>query len=511
MATVSNIRPERQKPDLAAGQRELLNALPFPAALLDNASLVAAANAQWLDAYPASMPGTVLEDTFGDTLSAPQGLLAGVVETLSGARRSFSREAGRYRFTVSACARGALILREDVSPNHHAATQPQEQRMETVGRLAGGVAHDFANILTLIAGYGELLLNRIGNQDPLRPELEEIREAANRGARLTSQLLDFTRGLPPRPQPIGLNAIAASIERMLRPIIGEQFELRTSLVPNLREVVADPGQMEQVIMNLILNARDAMPRGGRICIETCNSLLDDEMARAHAMAPGPCVILSISDTGQGIEAAVLPHVFEPFFTTKEKGKGTGLGLSTVHRIVQESGGDIWVESEPGCGATFFICLPCTPQRAKTPAITVDAPIPARPRSSGGETILLVEDEEGVRRLLAHILRKYGYQVLEAGDGEEALQVFEQQAPRIQLVLTDIVMPRMNGRELAERLIEKRPETRLIFMSGYTDDTLVQNGVLGPGLSFLQKPLRPEVLAAKLREALDSPALPFNPR
>jgi signal transduction histidine kinase len=510
VATVSNIRPERQKPDSAAGQREFLNALPFPAALLDDASLVAAANAHWLDAYPASMPGAALEDTFGDTHPAPQGLLVAIAETLSGARRSFSRETGRYRFTVSACARGALILREDLSPYPDTAAQPQEQRMETVGRLAGGVAHDFANILTLIAGYGELLLNRIGNQDPLRPELEEIREAANRGARLTSQLLDFTRGLPPQLQPISLNAITAAIERMLRPIIGEQFELRTSLLPNLGKVVADPGQMEQVMMNLILNARDAMPRGGRICIETSNGVLDEETARDHCMAPGPCVILSISDTGQGIEASALPHVFEPFFTTKEKGKGTGLGLSTVHRIILESGGDVWVESEPGCGATFFICLPSVRQPSKAPAVTVDTAIPA-PHSAGGETILLVEDEDGVRRLLAHILHKYGYHVLEASDGEEALQIFERQASEIQLVLTDIVMPRMSGRELAERLIEKRRNTRLIFMSGYTGDTLVQNGELGPGLSFLQKPLRPEVLAGKLREALDSPALPFNPR
>jgi len=263
-------------------------------------------------------------------------------------------------------------------------------------------------------------------------------------------------------------------------------------------VLCDPGQMEQVIMNLILNARDAMPTGGSIRVETTNTELGERVAREHSIRPGPCVMLSITDNGLGIDPETMAHIFEPFFTTKECGKGTGLGLSTVNRIVKESGGDIWVHSDPGAGATFTICLPSAPNGSDT------ASVAAGPRVSavGSETLLLVEDEEGVRKLLTHVLQKRGYTVVAASDGEEALRIFERRGSEIHLVLTDMVMPRMGGRTLGARLRELRPDLKIIYMSGYTDDVLVRTGALGPGMSFLQKPLRPEVLAAKVRETLD---------
>jgi CheY-like chemotaxis protein len=371
--------------------------------------------------------------------------------------------------------------------------------METVGRLVGGVAHDFANLLTLIAGYSDILLNRLHPADPIRPELDEIRKAANRGARLTAQLLGFTRGQSVEPQPLNLNTVVGELQRMLGLVIGEHVKLDTELSPDLSMVVADPGQMEQVIMNLILNARDAMPEGGRIRIVTSNCEIGEAVAREHGLRAGDCVTLSISDSGHGIDPEAMAHIFEPFFTTKDKGKGTGLGLSTVYRIIKETGGDVWAHSAPGQGATFTICLPVA-SHAKDSNTSV---APPRVQTSGSETLLLVEDEDGVRRLLTHVLHKRGYKVIEACDGQEALRIFERRAEEIQLVLTDMVMPQMGGRQLGERLRELAPALKIIYMSGYTDDVLVRTGALGPGMSFLQKPLRPETLAAKVRETLDA--------
>jgi two-component system, cell cycle sensor histidine kinase and response regulator CckA len=379
------------------------------------------------------------------------------------------------------------------------AREPESERMETVGRLVGAVAHDFANILTLIAGYSDMALNRVGERDPLRPELDEIRKAANRGARLTAQLLGFTRGQGVQPRPLDLNLVVRDIERMLHLIIGECVELHLDLCPTLQKVMADPGQMEQVVMNLVLNARDAITNGGRIRIETADGEIGEAMALDHGMAPGPCVTLSISDNGHGVPPEAMAHLFEPFFTTKEPGKGTGLGLSTVHRIVKESGGDIQVRSTPGNGATFTVWLP----RAAQEGHHTDAAGVPDTASAGSETLLVVEDEDGVRRLLTHILRRRGYEVLEAANGEEALDLFKKRSAEISLVLTDMVMPHMGGRQLGEVLQRIRPGLKIIYMSGYTDDVLVRTGALGPGMSFLQKPLRPEVLATKVREALDS--------
>jgi nitrogen-specific signal transduction histidine kinase/CheY-like chemotaxis protein len=409
------------------------------------------------------------------------------------------------RATISAHPEGVLILDQEICGD--SVPRVQAQKMETVGRLVSGVAHDFANLITLIAGYSDMLLSRIGEKDPLRSELEEIRKAANRGSRLTAQLLGFTRGDSVHPRPLDLNSLVTDVQRMLRPIIGEHLEMHVSLGPATGKVVADPGQMEQVLMNLILNARDAMPGGGRIHIETATAVMADGEAEGHGVKPGPYALLSITDTGHGIAPDAMERIFQPFFTTKEKGKGTGIGLSTVLTIVKESGGDIWVRSLPGQGATFTLCLPLVKQyaaEAKEPAATL------RSAPSGTETVLLVEDEDGVRRLLAHVLQRRGYRVLEACDGEDALRIFEERPGQIQLVLTDMVMPKVGGRELGEKLRRANPGLPIIYMSGYTDDVLVRTGALGPGMLFLEKPLRPEVLAAKVRETLDSSLRPFNP-
>ena len=495
MAARSEVRLDSKSADPAPLRAIPIDSLPFPAALLDAAGAITAANSAWLALYPQAAP-------------FDSALAAAIRQTLDESHQSFDQLIAGRRWTIAPSGSGAVILSQPPpAAADDAASRTQSEKMETVGRMVGGVVHDFANLVTLIAGYGDILLNRIGAKDPLRPELEEIAKAANRGARLTAQLLGFTRGQLAQPRAIDLNAIVLDIQRMLRPIIGEYLELEIALGTDVGRVVADPGQMEQVIMNLILNARDAMPQGGRIRIETAGCELDAETAQLHGMQAGPGVLFTISDTGHGIDAAALSRVFEPFFTTKEKGKGTGLGLHTVHRIIKESGGDIWVRSEPGSGATFSICLPRTREGAESG----DTRGSERQAAAGRETVLLVEDEEGVRRLLTQVLRKRGYQVIEACNAEEALSIFADRMDGIHLVLTDMVMPGLSGRELAVRLREIGPKLRIVFMSGYTDDVLMRTGALSPGMSFLQKPLRPDVLAACIREALDSPVLPFNPR
>jgi two-component system, cell cycle sensor histidine kinase and response regulator CckA len=383
----------------------------------------------------------------------------------------------------------------------------QRERLEAIGRLASGVAHDFANLVTLISGYSEMVLQRMHPHDAWRAELEEIRKAADRGARLTTQLLGFTRSDSVRPQLLDLNQVIYDMERMLRHIIGENIELRTECSPDLGMVAADPGQIEQVIVNLILNARDAMPAGGSIEIMTRPA--DDaeaETVERHGVRTGPCVFLIVSDTGHGIAPEAMDHVFKPFFTTKERGSGTGLGLSTVHNIVRQSGGAVWVTSTPGKGATFTVCLP------RAEAAIGPAPAPGAAKSyTGDETILLVEDDASVRQLLARVLRDRGYAVLEACHSADAIAIFEKCGPKIHLLLTDLVMPGMSGLELTNRLRGMRPQLKILCMSGYTEEVLVHNGSLNPGMPFLRKPLRPDALAAGVREALDSPTLPFDPR
>jgi PAS domain S-box-containing protein len=374
----------------------------------------------------------------------------------------------------------------------------QSQRMEAVGRLAGGVAHDFNNLLTIISGYGELLAAQIDAGSPARRDLDEIIHAGRRAASLTRQLLAFSRRQILQLKVLSLNTIVADLDKMLRRLIGEDVELRTVLDPALGLTKADPTQVEQVIMNLAVNARDAMPRGGSLVIETRNADLDENYARNHAdVQPGRYVMLSVSDNGVGMSGETRNHIFEPFFTTKARDKGTGLGLSTVYGIVKQSGGSIFVYSEPGHGTTFKIYLPRADEQS--PARKPDS---ARPAARGTETILVVEDEGGVRMLIRAILEVNGYRVLEAARGREALDILAQNPSAVALMITDVVMPEMSGRELAERARTAAPDMKVLFISGYTDEAIVQHGVLRPGIPFLQKPFTHEALAQKIRSLLD---------
>jgi PAS domain S-box-containing protein len=395
----------------------------------------------------------------------------------------------------------ALAMAHDVTKRKSVETQLlQAQKMEAVGRLAGGIAHDFNNLLTVILGSSDLLLEGLRVDHQSRADLEDIQKAGQRAAALTRQLLAFSRQQVLAPQVLDLNALIADLEKMLRRLIGEDIEFRTVLAPDLGAVRADPGQLEQVIMNLAVNARDAMPHGGKLTVETVNADLDDAYAQAHVpLVAGRYAMLAVSDTGIGMDTQVKAHIFEPFFTTKDKGQGTGLGLATVYGIVKQTDGYIWVYSEPGQGSSFKIYLPRVAAAPEPPA-----PKPLAPASlAGSETVLLAEDEEAVRNFTRRVLAAHGYTVLTAADGQEALHVAEQHAGPIHLLLTDVVMPNMGGRELAERLVAARHEMKVLYLSGYTDDAIVHHGVLEPGIAFLQKPFTLQGLARKLRDVLDA--------
>jgi len=374
------------------------------------------------------------------------------------------------------------------------------QKLEGIGRLAGGIAHDFNNLLTAIGGHSELLLNSLESTSPLRWEIDEIRKAGERAAALTRQLLAFSRKQILEPRILDLNSAVANTEKLLRRLIGEDVDLVTLMASDLKPVKADPGQIEQVIINLAINARDAMPKGGKLTIETANVEVDDAYVQSHGIVQaGHYVVLAVSDNGCGMNQEVQSHIFEPFFTTKEPGKGTGLGLSTVYGIVKQSGGYIWVYSEPESGTSFKIYLPQVEGEVELTAPVSVAPEAAR----GGETILVAEDEDVVRRLILTVLGKQGYTVIEAMDGDEALQISAQHPGKIELLLTDTVMPRMSGPILSQRLKTARPETKVLYMSGYTNDAVVLHDMLESGVAFLQKPFRPDDLARKVREVLDS--------
>ncbi len=380
----------------------------------------------------------------------------------------------------------------------------QAQKMEAIGRLAGGVAHDFNNLLTTIMGYGQLLSRRLGEDGPLRTYAEDILKAAERAASLTRQLLAFSRKQVLAPRVVDLNVIVANMDRMLRRVIGEDIELLAVGGAGLGRVNADPGQIEQVIMNLVVNARDAMPAGGRLTIEATNVDVDEVYAGSHPMmSRGPYVMLAVTDTGCGMDEATQARVFEPFFTTKELGKGTGLGLSMVYGIVKQSGGFIWVYSEVGKGTTFKIYLP----RVELPAEALDESLAGEAAPRGTETILLVEDDDLVRELAKDILRDHGYGVMDAPHAREAIRLCEEHSGRIDLMLSDLVMPDLNGRKLWERVHPMRPEMKILFMSGYADRAVIHQGILDPDTPFLQKPFNPDALAAKVRLVLDSQVRP----
>jgi PAS domain S-box-containing protein len=399
-----------------------------------------------------------------------------------------------------------LVLAHDVTERVRAEealrkTEEQlrhAQKMEAVGRLAGGVAHDFNNLLSVILSYAEILLGDLKPVEPMRDEVEQIRKAARRAADLTQQLLSFSRQQVLEPKVIDLNEVFVGMEKMFQRIIGVDIQMVLSCAAGLGRMRADPGSIEQVIMNLVVNARDAMPLGGKLTMETANVMIDEESARDHlGTKAGPHVMLAVSDTGIGMDRATQARIFEPFFTTKEAGKGTGLGLAVVFGIVQQSGGSIWVYSEPSKGTTFKVYFPRVDG-------VVEVRSTERPTTlHGSETVLLVEDDEQVRAVACGILRRHGYHVLEASNGGEAIILCETYAPPIHLLISDVVMPHMSGPELARRLAQARSEMKVLCMSGYTDDSVVRHGVMDSDIAYLQKPITPQTLTRKVREVLDA--------
>jgi signal transduction histidine kinase len=428
-----------------------------------------------------------------------------------GTRRDAGFSAADLAIAVAFAAQGSVgfensRLYREIQWAFEELTQTQDQlvqaqKMEAIGQLAGGIAHDFNNLLTVITGRSHLALRDLPTDHPHWRTFELIQKTAERAAALTRHLLAFSRQQVLQPRLLDLNAVVSGVAPMLQRLIGEDIEFVAVAAPDLGRVKADPSQIEQVIMNLAVNARDAMPQGGRLTIETANTEVDEGYARRHVgVPPGRYVLLAVSDTGHGMDAATQARIFEPFFTTKEKGKGTGLGLATVYGVVQQSGGHIWVYSEPGQGATFKLYLPRVDEAVETEA----AGPPAMVGERGSETILLVEDDEEVRAVARETLEAAGYVVLPAANATEALGLTADGSPRIQLLVTDVVMPQVSGRELAERLAPTYQNLRVLYISGYTDDAIVRHGIVAKGTAFLQKPFTPGTLLRKVREVLDGP-------
>ena len=396
-----------------------------------------------------------------------------------------------------------VIVNRDITARKKLEEQfRQVQKMEAIGRLSGGIAHDFNNLLGVIIGYSELLQERLPSKDLLRESADEIVAAGKRAASLTRQLLAFSRQQVLEPKVLDLNEVVSDMEKMLRRLIGEDIELVATRDPILGRVKADQGQIEQVILNLVVNARDAMPQGGKLVIATANTEMDETFVKRYPypVQTGPYIVLTVADSGVGMDAATKARVFEPFFTTKEKGKGTGLGLSTVYGVVKQSGGYIDFDSEPGEGTTFRIYLRRVSEPVESEGPTAEAQSPSREAG----VVLLVEDEASLRRLTRNLLELSGYTVLEAKDGNEALRISQEHAGAIGLLLTDIVMPGINGRALAQQLSRERPDMKILFMSGYTGQGIGEKEYLERGDSFLQKPVTRELLTRKVREALRSP-------
>jgi PAS domain S-box-containing protein len=374
----------------------------------------------------------------------------------------------------------------------------QAARLEAIGKLAGGIAHDFNSVLMAISGYAHLLLDEVSEDGPLWSDLTEIIAAVESGADLTRQILAFSRRQPLAPRVFNVNDLVNGAFEMLQRVIGDDIELEFIRAPGLGNVRADRGQIEQVLMNLIVNARDAMPEGGKLTVETANVVLDEAYASTHLeTTPGRYVMLAVSDTGCGMDEATQERIFEPFFTTKDE--GTGLGLSTAYGIVKQHGGSIWVYSDPGKGATFKVYLPRTEAETEPPRRKPPADRPAR----GTQTILIVEDQPKVREVTRRALERMGYEVIAAGSPTEAEELFERSGKDVALLLADVVLPKRSGRELYERLVAEHPALKVLYMSGYTDNVIVRDGILEDGTPFLQKPFTPAALAAKVREVLDA--------
>ncbi|MGB7924342.1 MAG: ATP-binding protein [Pyrinomonadaceae bacterium] len=432
---------------------------------------------------------------------AVMGRIIGAVEAQSAEPAAFKQEhASAMRMAANLTAVAIENVRLFEREHEREAHLRQSQKMEAVGQLAGGIAHDFNNLIAVILLHSELMLRDLGQNCDLRRRAEEIRKASDRAAALTRQLLAFSRKQVLQPKVLDLNDVVADMNKLLQRLIGEHIELLTVTETGLGMVKADPGQIEQVIMNLVVNARDAMPKGGRLAIETANVELDKDYSSRHiAVQPGRYVMLAVSDNGEGMDAQTQARVFEPFFTTKEQGKGTGLGLSTVYGIVKQSGGNIWVYSEVGWGTTFKIYLPRVDQAVEQ-VVPYDAQA-ILPHAT--ETVLLVEDEEMILKAAREILELHGYRVLEASSSKAALVLCQTHRETIDLMITDVVMPQMGGHELAEQLRPLRPDMKVLYMSGYTDDAIAHHGVLDAGTAFLEKPFTARALAHKVREVLNA--------
>ncbi|MBD3223643.1 MAG: PAS domain S-box protein, partial [Caldithrix sp.] len=396
-----------------------------------------------------------------------------------------------------------IIMNEDITEHKKLEVQfQQSQKMEAIGHLAGGIAHDFNNLLTIINGYSSILLTRLEPDQPHYKEIKQIGDAGQRAASLTNQLLAFSRKQIIKPRVLNLNDVVTETDKMLRRLIGEHIKFRTKLHSSLNSIEIDPGQIDQILINLAVNARDAMPDGGSLSIETDNVYLDDNYAKMHVAADiGHYVMLAVSDTGKGMDKKTQARIFEPFFTTKPKGSGTGLGLSTIYGIVKQNKGFIWVYSEPGRGTTFKIYLPVVQKEIKS----LQTPERENQKLNGHETILIVEDEEAVRTFAANSLKNYGYTVLEAPDGKTALKIIESHMQGIDLVLSDVIMPGMNGKEIQNRMQKKIPQLKYMFMSGYLDNTIVHQGELEEGIHFIAKPFSSQTLLSQVRTVLDNGA------
>jgi two-component system, cell cycle sensor histidine kinase and response regulator CckA len=426
----------------------------------------------------------------------PAGIPAGIWRHRAKGNRVIEVEMAVHEIDYDGRRAGLAVLMDVTERRHLEEQLRQAQKMEAVGMLAGGVAHDFNNLLTIITGYGQLIMNSLPMDNPNRHSAEQIVKAGERAGALTKQLLAFSRRQVLQPKVLDLNMLVKTLSTMLQRLIGEDIELRLSLSPELGRVSADPGQLEQVLMNLVVNARDAMPRGGTLTVETANARSDPSDPKPPAQQKRR-IMLAVSDTGYGMDESTRARLFEPFFTTKTPGKGTGLGLSTVFGIIKQSGGSLDVSSEPGKGTTVRVYLPSIDQ-----PVAAEAEVVSRAAAKGHETILLVEDDEMVRSLVRETLEREGYKLLDAADSVEAKGVANTYKGAIDLLITDVVMPKLSGRELAEEVVRARSNIKVLYMSGYTDTAILKSGLVQGSIAFLQKPFTPTTLTQKVREVLE---------